>query len=197
PAAADGPPRPPCAYGWDGPSNRAVGAAARARGSAGARTCGRSPQQSRRQGLGPRAVRPVTSSHVQHRPSSGDGTVTVMSTPDPSVHPAATGESEEVEALRARLEPLLPRAVEDLKDLVRIPSIAFAGYDTEPVRRSAEAVAELLRGAGMAEVTIEAADGAALRAPRRPAHRRRRGLEQRTLRSRRAGWPPVRPRRRG
>src|SRR5699024_12537717 len=55
--------------------------------------------------------------------------------------PAATGESEEVEALRARLEPLLPRAVEDLKDLVRIPSIAFAGYDTEPVRRSAEAVA--------------------------------------------------------
>ena len=82
-----------------------------------------------------------------------------MSTPDPSVHPAATGESEEVEALRARLEPLLPRAVEDLKDLVRIPSIAFAGYDTEPVRRSAEAVAELLRGAGMAEVTIESVDG--------------------------------------
>src|SRR5699024_1626540 len=54
---------------------------------------------------------------------------------------------------------LLPRAVEDLKDLVRIPSIAFAGYDTEPVRRSAEAVAELLRGAGMAEVTIESVDG--------------------------------------
>ncbi|MDN6301992.1 MAG: dipeptidase, partial [Brachybacterium sp.] len=58
-----------------------------------------------------------------------------------------------------RLEPLLPTAVEDLKDLVRIPSIAFDGYDREPVRRSAEAVAELLRGAGMAEVSIESVEG--------------------------------------
>jgi len=61
--------------------------------------------------------------------------------------------------LRARLEPLLPQAVEDLKDLVRIPSVAFEGYDQEPVRRSAEAVAELLRGAGMAEVEIESVQG--------------------------------------
>lgn len=82
-----------------------------------------------------------------------------MSTSDPSPRPVRTGDAEEVEALRARLETLLPHAVEDLKDLVRIPSIAFDGYDREPVRRSAEAVAELLRGAGMAEVSIESVEG--------------------------------------
>lgn len=82
-----------------------------------------------------------------------------MSTPDPAPRTVHTGDAEEVEALRARLEPLLPTAVEDLKDLVRIPSIAFDGYDREPVRRSAEAVAELLRGAGMAEVSIESVEG--------------------------------------
>ena len=82
-----------------------------------------------------------------------------MSTPDPAPRTVHTGDAEEVEALRARLEPLLPRAVEDLKDLVRIPSIAFDGYDRAPVRRSADAVAELLRGAGMAEVSIESVEG--------------------------------------
>ncbi|MDN5600404.1 MAG: dipeptidase [Brachybacterium sp.] len=82
-----------------------------------------------------------------------------MSTSDPAPRTVHTGDAEEVEALRARLEPLLPTAVEDLKDLVRIPSIAFDGYDREPVRRSAEAVAELLRGAGMAEVSIESVEG--------------------------------------
>ncbi|MGP9539702.1 dipeptidase [Brachybacterium sp. AOP43-C2-M15] len=83
-----------------------------------------------------------------------------MSTPEPApVPPAATGDAEEVETLRARLEPLLPAAIEDLQDLVRIPSIAFEGYDPAPVRRSAEAVAQLLRGAGMAEVDIESVDG--------------------------------------
>lgn len=83
-----------------------------------------------------------------------------MSTSDHSLRPsAAPGDSDEVAALRARLEPLLPAAIDDLKDLVRIPSIAFAGYDREPVQRSAEAVAELLRGTGMAEVSIESVDG--------------------------------------
>ena len=82
-----------------------------------------------------------------------------MSSSDPSPRPVRTGDAEEVEALRARLETLLPHSVEDLKDLVRIPSIAFDGYDREPVRRSAEAVAELLRGAGMAEVSIESVEG--------------------------------------
>lgn len=73
-------------------------------------------------------------------------------------------------ALRARLEEILPQSLADLEDLVRIPSIAFPGYDREPVRRSAEAVAALLRDAGMAEVTIESVqDGAPAVIARTPA----------------------------
>lgn len=83
-----------------------------------------------------------------------------MTTHDPSRQDLVPlGDAEEVETLRARLETLLPAAVEDLKDLVRIPSIAFDGYDRDPVRRSAEAVAALLRGAGMAEVSMESVEG--------------------------------------
>ncbi|MGO1896414.1 MAG: dipeptidase [Brachybacterium sp.] len=83
-----------------------------------------------------------------------------MTTHDPSRQDLVPlGDAEEVETLRARLETLLPAAVEDLKDLVRIPSIAFDGYDRDPVRRSGEAVAALLRGAGMAEVSIESVEG--------------------------------------
>lgn len=83
-----------------------------------------------------------------------------MSLNEDPVSPTADAASpEEVQALRERLDPLLPAAIEDLKDLVRIPSIAFEGYDQEPVRRSAEAVAELLRGAGMRQVEIESVAG--------------------------------------
>ncbi|MGP5695490.1 dipeptidase [Brachybacterium alimentarium] len=88
----------------------------------------------------------------------------------PMTPPPASSDPTEIDALRARLEQLLPGAVDDLKDLVRIPSIAFEGYDREPVRRSAQAVAALLRGAGMAEVTIESvADGAPAVIGRTPA----------------------------
>ena len=88
----------------------------------------------------------------------------------PMTPPPASSDPTEIDALRARLEQLLPGAVDDLKDLVRIPSLAFEGYDREPVRRSAEAVAALLRGAGMAEVTIESvADGAPAVIGRTPA----------------------------
>jgi acetylornithine deacetylase/succinyl-diaminopimelate desuccinylase-like protein len=42
----------------------------------------------------------------------------------------------------------------DLKNLVRIPSISFPGFDPAPVRQSAEAVAELLRKSGLKDVRI-------------------------------------------
>ncbi len=83
-----------------------------------------------------------------------------MTTSDPS-RPVAADDTAEVEELRARLDPLLPAAIEDLKNLVRIPSIAFEGYDHEPVHRSADAVAELLRGVGLPEVSIESVEGGA------------------------------------
>jgi acetylornithine deacetylase/succinyl-diaminopimelate desuccinylase-like protein len=42
----------------------------------------------------------------------------------------------------------------DLKDLVRIPSISFPGFDAEPVRKCGEAVAALLKKNGLNEVSL-------------------------------------------
>jgi cysteinylglycine-S-conjugate dipeptidase len=47
-----------------------------------------------------------------------------------------------------------PRAIEELSTLVRIPSIAFPGYDDEPVRASAAASAEILEAAGFGGVRL-------------------------------------------
>jgi acetylornithine deacetylase/succinyl-diaminopimelate desuccinylase-like protein len=41
-----------------------------------------------------------------------------------------------------------------LKDLIRIPSVSFPGFDAAPVRQCAEAVAELLRKSGLNEVRL-------------------------------------------
>ncbi len=51
--------------------------------------------------------------------------------------------------LRAAVERELPGVRADLERLVRIPGIAFDGFDHAQVERSAEAVAELLRGCGL------------------------------------------------
>ncbi len=42
----------------------------------------------------------------------------------------------------------------DLKDLVRIPSVSFPGFDAAPVRQCAEAVAALLRKSGLTDVRL-------------------------------------------
>ncbi|HEV8570186.1 MAG TPA: dipeptidase [Actinoplanes sp.] len=57
------------------------------------------------------------------------------------------------EELRAAIARELPGVRVDLERLVRIPGIAFEGFDHTQVERSAEAVAELLRGCGL-EVDI-------------------------------------------
>jgi acetylornithine deacetylase/succinyl-diaminopimelate desuccinylase-like protein len=51
--------------------------------------------------------------------------------------------------LRAAVARELPGVRADLERLVRIPGVAFEGFDHAHVERSAEAVAELLRGCGL------------------------------------------------
>jgi len=66
----------------------------------------------------------------------------------------------DLETLSAAVAEGMPRAVDDLSRLVRVPSIAFPGYDTAPVRASAEATAEILEAAGLDGVRlIELPDG--------------------------------------
>ena len=60
--------------------------------------------------------------------------------------------------LRAAVARELPGVRADLERLVRIPGIAFDGFDHSHVERSAEAVAELLRGCGL-DVQIVRAGG--------------------------------------
>ena len=56
--------------------------------------------------------------------------------------------------LRAAAAAGMPRAVEDLSRLVRVPSIAFPGYDDAPVRASAAATAQILEAAGFGGVRL-------------------------------------------
>jgi acetylornithine deacetylase/succinyl-diaminopimelate desuccinylase-like protein len=70
--------------------------------------------------------------------------------------------------LRAAVAEHLPGVRADLENLVRIPGIAFDGFDFAQVDRSAEAVAELLRGV-LPEVRIVRAGGQPAVIGRRPA----------------------------
>jgi hypothetical protein len=56
--------------------------------------------------------------------------------------------------LRAAIAEGHSRTVQELSNLVRIPSIAFPGYDDKPVRESAEATAETLEAAGYGGVRL-------------------------------------------
>jgi acetylornithine deacetylase/succinyl-diaminopimelate desuccinylase-like protein len=71
--------------------------------------------------------------------------------------------------VRAAIAAQMPGVRADLENLVRIPGIAFDGFDHSQVERSAEAVASLLRGAGLADVQIVRAGGQPAVIGRRPA----------------------------
>jgi acetylornithine deacetylase/succinyl-diaminopimelate desuccinylase-like protein len=74
------------------------------------------------------------------------------------------------EQVRAAIQRELPGVRADLERLVRIPSIAFDGFDHSHVARSAEATAELLRGAGLPDVrVVRIGDGHPAVIGRRPA----------------------------
>lgn len=57
-------------------------------------------------------------------------------------------------------EKHFPEFVETLKELVRIPSVSFDGFDPKTVDQSAEAVAQLLRETGLENVEILRLEGA-------------------------------------
>jgi len=54
--------------------------------------------------------------------------------------------------LRTTVADLMPGLRADLERLVRLPSVAFEGFPAEPVEQAGEAVAELLKQAGLPEV---------------------------------------------
>ena len=60
-----------------------------------------------------------------------------------------TLELSRADAVRTAAEAGVPAALADLGRLVRIPSVAFPGFDHAEVRRSAEAVAALAEGTGV------------------------------------------------
>lgn len=68
--------------------------------------------------------------------------------------PAPAPDNAVVETLRAVVDEQFPALQDDLVSLVRIPSIAMAAFDQAHVEASAQAVAELLRGAGLPEVQV-------------------------------------------
>lgn len=57
---------------------------------------------------------------------------------------------DRVTALRDRVRELMPQVRADLEALTRIPSVSLDAFDQAHVEASAEAVAELLRGEGLA-----------------------------------------------
>lgn len=81
----------------------------------------------------------------------------------------------DVDELRARVQQVWPGVRSDLEDLVRIPSVSNADFDQAHVAASAQAVADLLRGAGLPEVQIlsverpDGTPGAPAVVARRPA----------------------------
>lgn len=104
-------------------------------------------------------------------PRTDTGDVT-DATDDPGV---GTGGGEGVQVLLERVDGLLPAARRDLEALVRIPSVSAAAFDPSHLATSAEAVADLLRDAGLPDVEVlratrpDGSPGAPAVVGRRPA----------------------------
>ncbi|GAA3774910.1 dipeptidase [Microbacterium kribbense] len=70
-----------------------------------------------------------------------------------------TSEQSRADAVTAAAADAIPAALADLGALVRIPSVAFEGFDHAEVARSAEAVRALAEGTGLFD-TVQIADAA-------------------------------------
>ena len=118
-----------------------------------------------------------------------------------------------VDTALAAVEAAMPDARAELEALVRIPSVSADPEQNGRVRESAEATAALLERSGMEHVRLagvegshpyviaewmhagpDAADGPAVRAPRRPTPGDRRTVEQRSVHAGRTRRSPLRAR---
>ncbi len=54
----------------------------------------------------------------------------------------------------SKTRALMPDVVEQLKSLIRYPSVAFPGYPSEPVNAMADATAALLKEYGLQDVRL-------------------------------------------
>lgn len=88
-----------------------------------------------------------------------------MSSPGSATAPISP---DRILAVSAAVQRELPGVRADLERLIRIPGVAFDGFDHSPVERSAEVTAALLRGCGL-EVRIARAGGQPAVLGRRPA----------------------------
>jgi acetylornithine deacetylase/succinyl-diaminopimelate desuccinylase-like protein len=61
--------------------------------------------------------------------------------------------------LHAAVDRIFPAVRRDLERLIRIPSVAFPGFDPRPVRESAETTREVLEGAGAGNVRLLEMEG--------------------------------------
>ncbi|WP_104138469.1 dipeptidase [Arthrobacter sp. ZGTC131] len=78
-------------------------------------------------------------------------------TPSPAATPQEIGDpvaGVDSDALRSAVSASFDSTVAHLKDLVSVPGIAWPSFDPAPLDRSAEAVAALVRNAGIADVRI-------------------------------------------
>ena len=62
-------------------------------------------------------------------------------------------------ALRERIAADMPRAIDELERLVRIPSMGYPGYDPANVRASAETTRDILIEAGVTDARLLELDG--------------------------------------
>ena len=69
-----------------------------------------------------------------------------------------TDQTPDVDALRSHVDALFPDLQADLEALVRIPSVSAAAFDQAHVVASADAVATLLREAGLPDVRVLRSD---------------------------------------
>jgi acetylornithine deacetylase/succinyl-diaminopimelate desuccinylase-like protein len=61
-------------------------------------------------------------------------------------------DSADIDRMESTVRTFLPEVVTDLKELIKIPSVAFPGYPAEPVYRMAHATADFLKRYGLSNV---------------------------------------------